>query len=72
MCQTVNSKEPKVFAIIWLEFPTKPHHDQIKWKLVQVDFPKTLKPNSNIYQDTSFIVPYLICHPNDTQHLEVY
>jgi hypothetical protein len=46
---------------------TDPHTSYREWKLVRINFIKSLSTNPNAIQDGKFLAEYLIQHPDDAQ-----
>jgi hypothetical protein len=53
----------KLFFIVYKD----PHSDRREWKLVRIDFIKSLSLNPDAITDGKFLVEYLIRHPDDVQ-----
>jgi hypothetical protein len=53
----------KLFFIIY----TDPHSSLREWKLVRIDFIKSISANPDAITDGKFFVEYLIQHPDDAQ-----
>ena len=53
----------KLFFIVY----TDPHSSYREWKLIRIDFIKSISSNPNAIHDGKFLAEYLIQHPDDAQ-----
>jgi hypothetical protein len=63
MISKIIQSSDKLFFIVY----TDPHSSLREWKLVRLDFIKSISMNPDAITDGKFLVEYLIQHPDDAQ-----